>query len=69
MLYYGFDREQNNISHPQIGGCRWAFWYFTDIYMPISVNVISTANVLHIHTLSIHQAMGKGRVFRIVGFE
>ena len=35
MLYNGFNRVQNNISQPHIGGSRWVFWHFTDIYMPI----------------------------------
>ena len=52
MLNYDFDRVQNNISHTNIGGSRWAFWHFTDIYMHINENVVT--NLLHTHTLSIH---------------
>ena len=54
MVYYGFNRVQNNISHPHIGGSRLVFWYFTDIYMHMSVQVTSTTNFSHTHTLSIH---------------
>ena len=49
MLDCGFNRAQNNISHPHIG-----IWHFTDIYMPISEHVRSTTSFLRTHSLSIH---------------
>ena len=44
----------NNISRPHIGGSRWVFLHFNDIYMPISKDVTPTKNFLHTHILSIH---------------
>ena len=41
VVYYSFNRVQNNISHPHIGGKRWVYLNFTDIYMPISMHVTS----------------------------
>ena len=59
MVYYGLNRVQNNISRPHIGGSRWVFWHFTDIYMPISVHVTFIMKFLQTHTLSIHKDMSK----------